>query len=332
MKIFPNHCIPHELDARSLLPNKIYGCLEVGDGDIIAHATQASEAVYLIASERNEVKGEILRDNFNHTGNKLYISMDPPFTTEANKIEAQFEVKHSYFDSLHKALNSIPDNIIRRLVPRSEDFPSHVNAEALLTLQSIPKEYKTILNLQTLEQDQQQALQIVLSCPSNSPPVLVTGSFGSGKTSFLASVAYCFIAEAERCRAPARILICTHHQATADTIMEKYFIPMLDSISTPLKIEVARITSLNARKIDIRYLESKDFLNNSYKYIKLRKLILVTTFLTAIHLKVKFNPGFFTHILMDEGAQAREPEAIAPLCLADNNTKIIIAGDPQQVS
>ena len=286
----------------------------------------------MIASEINEVKGEILRDNLSHTENNLYISMDPPFTTKANKIEAQFEVKHLYFNSLHKALNSIPDNIIRRLVPRSEDFPSHVNAEALSTLQSIPKVYKIILNLQTLEQDQQQALQIVLSCPSNSPPVLVTGSFGSGKTSFLASVAYCFIAEAERCRAPARILICTHHQATANTIMEKYFIPMLDSISTPLKIEVARITSRDVQKRDIRYLESKNFLDNSYKYIQLRKLILVTTFLTAIHLKAKFNPGFFTHILMDEGAQAREPEAIAPLCLADNNTKIIIAGDPQQVS
>ena len=304
----------------------------MGDGDIVAYATQASEAVYLIISEGNEVKGEILRDNFSHTGNNLYISMDSRFTTGFSEIEAQFEVKHSFFDSLHKALNNIPDDTIRRLIPRSEDFPSHVNAEALSTLQSIPKEHRIILNMQKLEEDQQQALQIVLSCPSNYPPVIVTGSFGSGKTNFLASVAYCFIAEAERCGTRARILICSHHQATADTFMEKYFIPMLDSMSTPLKIEIARITSRSVQKRDNRYCDTKRFLDNSYEYTKFQKLILVTTFLTAAHLKAKFNPGFFTHILMDEGAQAREPEAIAPLCLADNNTKIIIAGDPQQVS
>ncbi len=45
-----------------------------------------------------------------------------------------------------------------------------------------------------------------------------------------------------------------------------------------------------------------------------------------------FPPGFFTHILLDEGAQAREPEAVAPLSLATKDTKIVIAGDPQQVS
>jgi len=34
---------------------------------------------------------------------------------------------------------------------------------------------------------------------------------------------------------------------------------------------------------------------------------------------------------MDEGAQAREPEAVAPLTFADARTRIIIAGDHKQV-
>ena len=50
-----------------------------------------------------------------------------------------------------------------------------------------------------------------------------------------------------------------------------------------------------------------------------------------LHLRDLFSPGFFTHILMDEGAQAREPEAVAPLCLATKDTKIVIAGDSSQV-
>ena len=34
---------------------------------------------------------------------------------------------------------------------------------------------------------------------------------------------------------------------------------------------------------------------------------------------------------MDEGAQSREPEAVAPLTFASRDTKIIIAGDHKQV-
>ena len=41
---------------------------------------------------------------------------------------------------------------------------------------------------------------------------------------------------------------------------------------------------------------------------------------------------YFTHILIAEGAQTREPETIAPLIMANKDTRIIIAGDSQQVS
>ena len=67
------------------------------------------------------------------------------------------------------------------------------------------------------------------------------------------------------------------------------------------------------------------------KLVQSNSLVLsLQTFLTApqlINLKAKC----FTHILIDEGAQTREPEAIAPLGLADDNTKIVIAGDHMQV-
>jgi len=56
----------------------------------------------------------------------------------------------------------------------------------------------------------------------------------------------------------------------------------------------------------------------------------VTTFInTQQLLQLRVRP--FTHILIDEGAQSREPEAVAPLSLADKHTKIVIAGDHMQV-
>lgn len=42
--------------------------------------------------------------------------------------------------------------------------------------------------------------------------------------------------------------------------------------------------------------------------------------------------GFFTHILLDEAAQAMECETIMPLALATKNTRIVLAGDHMQVN
>lgn len=41
--------------------------------------------------------------------------------------------------------------------------------------------------------------------------------------------------------------------------------------------------------------------------------------------------GFFTHILLDEAAQAMECETIMPLALATKSTRIVLAGDHMQV-
>ena len=42
--------------------------------------------------------------------------------------------------------------------------------------------------------------------------------------------------------------------------------------------------------------------------------------------------GHFTHILLDEAAQAMECEAIMPLALASMNTRVVLAGDHMQLS
>ena len=62
----------------------------------------------------------------------------------------------------------------------------------------------------------------------------------------------------------------------------------------------------------------------------LQSRLVVTTFLSTIRLH-SYKPLPYTHILIDEGAQSREPEAVAPLGLADKHTKIVIAGDHMQV-
>ena len=63
------------------------------------------------------------------------------------------------------------------------------------------------------------------------------------------------------------------------------------------------------------------------------KTIVVTTLVTAdLLIKCGVKPGFFTHILIDEAAQAMEVETLIPLSLATKKTKVVLAGDHLQVN
>ena len=60
--------------------------------------------------------------------------------------------------------------------------------------------------------------------------------------------------------------------------------------------------------------------------------VVITTLATSKHLlKLQLNQGFFTHILIDEAAQALEPEALTPLALAGPKTQVVLTGDHMQV-
>ena len=60
--------------------------------------------------------------------------------------------------------------------------------------------------------------------------------------------------------------------------------------------------------------------------------VVVTTLSTSqVLLDLQVLHGFFTHILIDEAAQALEPEALTPLIYAGPNTKVVFTGDHMQV-
>ena len=60
--------------------------------------------------------------------------------------------------------------------------------------------------------------------------------------------------------------------------------------------------------------------------------VVVTTLSTSqLLLDLQVLHGFFTHILIDEAAQALEPEALTPLIYAGLNTKVVFTGDHMQV-
>ena len=186
------------------------------------------------------------------------------------------------------------------------------------------------------EQSQQPALSRVVSSGSRDP-VLISGAFGTGKTRLLAVATYHFIEEGRQKKVPTRVLIACHHQVTADTFIEEYFGKMIENRSNRWNVKLVRITrarySVFKRKYSHVYSNLYEFRDVFFtKYAEEELVVVVTTLLTALKLQNTVRDNFFTHILLDEAAQAREPEAIAPLSMANQDTKIVIAGDDHQVS
>ena len=62
-----------------------------------------------------------------------------------------------------------------------------------------------------------------------------------------------------------------------------------------------------------------------------RRVIITTLSTSKVLLNLQVFRGFFTHILIDEAAQALEPETLTPLVFAGPNTKVVFTGDHMQV-
>ena len=230
--------------------------------------------------------------------------------TTRNRIECDvvFELKHSYFNRQHEALEALSNDVIQKLLPsgRAESSsPQRMNIG------------KCILELDS--SGQMQALAGILQ--QRSTPLIIAGPFGTGKTRVLARAAYELIKQDQR----NIILICTHHQHSADTFIE-YFQLLQEEYRQFHNINIVRIeTSQYHSRIKMKY----GHYYCSVKAVSLRApKIIVSTLGLSHHLRIKNN---ITHILIDEAAQTRETEAIIPLRHARAQTKIVLAGDHCQV-
>ena len=311
-----------------------YGYIQGLNGDQITYALQASEGALLVEPNRSveegrfDIRVEMLEGDHNYTDGKIYIVFDenaynsrylysvlhlrelPRHKVTVHHVFVEFEVKHSYFNNLTKSVTRINKSIIAKLFPTQDDMK--------------PLKACTLPSTTDTDKYQSKALQAILSAPSGCPPIVINGSFGTGKTHLLASAAECLLAQGRGEHKQVEILICAHHLASADHIAE-LLQPSSESFT------LIRLVSKSSKKPK-SYFHDLDSVKETYRAKPLPScLVIVTTFLTSPSIS-GFKKGSFTHIMLDEGSQTREPEVIAPLCLADNKTRIILAGDSCQVS
>uniref|UniRef100_A0A5F9CI28 Helicase with zinc finger n=1 Tax=Oryctolagus cuniculus TaxID=9986 RepID=A0A5F9CI28_RABIT len=132
------------------------------------------------------------------------------------------------------------------------------------------------------------------------PPVLIIGPYGTGKTFTLAQAVKHILQQQE-----TRVYFRNRWVKTVHPVVHQYCL-----------ISSAHSTFQMPQKEDI-----------------LKHRVVVVTLNTSQYLcQLDLEPGFFTHILLDEAAQAMECETIMPLALATKNTRIVLAGDHMQLS
>jgi len=248
------------------------------------------------------------------TDRKDFRSLKSKLTSNPQTLHICFILKHSYFKNLHASLARLGSKMIDRLNPsclqsKQRKLPQtpYPNAECLW----LDKEYQLF------------ALKKLMACDC-SVPFLIIGPFGTGKTRVLATAAINFLKSHHQ----NRVLICTSHLQSADAYIDNYFGPMVEKNEMPKHIKPVRL-------VCNEYVYRGEYENlvkrSDHNPVEIEQSCLViTTFLTTPQL-ISLEVKFFTHILIDEGAQTCEPETIAPLGLADDNTKIVIAGDHLQV-
>ena len=233
----------------------------------------------------------------------------------------KFELKHFYFQNLHNAIDNLPAYVIQRLIPN----PRLLSVEHNIPYDSLRPAYKCL----HLDGMQIKGLETVFSSSPNFP-ILIAGPFGTGKTRMLARIAYEILKKRN-----SRVLICAHHQASADTFVN-YFGSMIEDDRMPWRMGMVRIIPNSAYHFK-DYLKYQHF----FKQIKevtenllMSKRLVITTLGTVQKIKHVLKhkkTKFFTDILIDEGAQTREPETVGPLIFAGETTRIVIAGDHCQV-
>ncbi|PFH46786.1 hypothetical protein AMATHDRAFT_50790 [Amanita thiersii Skay4041] len=180
---------------------------------------------------------------------------------------------------------------------------------------------------------QKQAVTSIVRLLAGSPPFVVFGPFGTGKTSTIVEA----MLQVLFSNPEARILACAPSNSAADLLVTK--------LSSTLSKETLFRFNAPSRP---RTAVPDDVLEYSYvrddprfeiwpfgvpmTRIKRFRVVASTCVSASFAAGIGMPRGHFTHIFIDEAGQATEPETLLSVkTIADPNTNIILAGDPKQL-
>lgn len=238
-------------------------------------------------------------------------------------VDIQFQLNRMPYCEWHNAVDKITD--FRLIFPATELEPA---------IPWTPKKQWADACEPKLNAKQREAVNAITTALSiKLPPILLIGPFGTGKTYTLAQAIKQLLAQPE-----AKILICTHSNSAADLYIKEYLHPWIEeglTEATPLRVYYHKRWSATVNSVVQKYCITDgvgNFRRPSVEDIMRHRIIVVTLSISMELASLGLPKGLFTHIFLDEAAQAMECEAIMPLALANDSTRIVLAGDHMQMS
>ncbi|KZS97366.1 P-loop containing nucleoside triphosphate hydrolase protein [Sistotremastrum niveocremeum HHB9708] len=168
----------------------------------------------------------------------------------------------------------------------------------------------------------------IVNLPAGSPPFVVWGPPGTGKTvTVVEAIRQLLIKD------PAAVIFaCTPSNSAADLIAERLedlgpsvLFRLVAPTRSPSQIPASlkKFTSINDRN---------HFSVPNLTVLKRFRVIVSTCVSAVIPFGMGLGRGHFTHIFIDEAGQASEPEVMIPIkTMSDTKTNVILSGDPMQL-
>ncbi|XP_061684668.1 probable helicase with zinc finger domain isoform X2 [Syngnathoides biaculeatus] len=243
------------------------------------------------------------------------------------QVELQFQLNRLPLCEMHYALDRIKDSKDNRIL-----FPDVTLVPTIPWSPNRQWDEQLDPRLNAKQKEAILAITTPLSIPL--PPVLIIGPYGTGKTFTLAQAVKHILRQET-----SRVLICTHSNSAADLYIKDYLHPYVEAgnpHARPLRVYFRNRWVKTVHPVVQQYC----LIANTQVTFKmptrddiLRHRVVVVTLSTSQYLcQLDLEPGLFTHILLDEAAQAMECETIMPFALASNTTRIVLAGDHMQLS
>uniref|UniRef100_A0A3Q2YQU4 Probable helicase with zinc finger domain n=1 Tax=Hippocampus comes TaxID=109280 RepID=A0A3Q2YQU4_HIPCM len=243
------------------------------------------------------------------------------------QVELQFQLNRLPLCEMHYALDRIKDSKDNSIL-----FP---DVSLVPTIPWSPnRQWDEQLDPRLNAKQKEAILAITTPLSIALPPVLIIGPYGTGKTFTLAQAVKHILRQET-----SRVLICTHSNSAADLYIKDYLHPYVEAgnpHARPLRVYFRNRWVKTVHPVVQQYC----LIANTQVTFKmprrddiLRHRVVVVTLSTSQYLcQLDLEPGLFTHILLDEAAQAMECETIMPFALASSTTRIVLAGDHMQLS
>ncbi|GJJ10625.1 hypothetical protein Clacol_004852 [Clathrus columnatus] len=239
------------------------------------------------------------------------------------KFNVRFKVCRNPLRRMHQAIATAfcPDRV---LFPK----PSHIENRQLVTADQLDS-IRTVNRSIESNYPQLRAVGIIMDMPPGSVPFVIFGPPGTGKTVTVVEA----IRQILFANANARILACAPSNSAADLLAQR----LADTLNTS---QLFRLNAASRAKkalpeglLDYSRVNSEEtFSIPPIRQLQEFRVIVSTCVSASVPYAIGMARGHFTHIFVDEVGQACEPEVMIPIkTMADNETNIILSGDPRQL-